>query len=72
MHCLIPLQVLKEPIEVGLGRWVLDQYNLYDQQHGVVRGVNNDLLLVVKHLQEMKDVTLEVILPSLYHLQVRG
>ena len=64
--------MLKEPIEVGLGRWVLDQYNLYDQQHGVVRGVNNDLLLVIKHLQEMKDVTLEVILPSLYHLQVRG
>ena len=37
---------------------------------GVLRGINVDLQLVVKHLQELKDVSLDVILPSLYHLQI--
>jgi len=36
----------------------------------VLRGYNSDLQLIVKHLQELKDTSLDVILPSLYHLQV--
>ena len=29
-----------------------------------------DLQQVIKHLQELKDVSLDIILPSLYHLQI--
>lgn len=36
----------------------------------MIRGVNTDLQLVMKHLQELKDVSLDIILPSLYHLQI--
>lgn len=68
--CEYYLQVLQEPVEMRLGRWILERYKLYSPHLGVLRGVNPDLQLVIKNLQELKDVSLDVILPSLYHLQV--
>ena len=37
---------------------------------GVIGARNLDLQVVVRHLQELKEVTLDILLPSLYHLQL--
>ena len=42
---------------------------MYSNHVGVLRADNSDLQLVVKNLQELKEPSLDVILPSLYHLQ---
>jgi len=62
-------QVLQEPIQSRLARWLLERYRIYSPHMGVIRGINSDLQLVIKHLQELKDISLDVILPSLFHLQ---
>lgn len=49
---------------------VFFRYGLYSPHLGVYRGVNEDLQLVIKHLQELKEAPLDIILPSLYHLQI--
>ncbi|XP_065656541.1 uncharacterized protein LOC100202561 isoform X2 [Hydra vulgaris] len=62
-------QVLLESIEKKLGRWLLERFKLYCNHVGVLRADNSDLQLVVKNLQDLKEPSLDIILPSLYHLQ---
>ena len=61
---------LLEIIRKRLGRWLLERYKLYHPQMGVIGARNLDLQIVVRHLQELKEVTLDILLPSLYHLQL--
>ncbi|XP_002156677.1 uncharacterized protein LOC100203952 [Hydra vulgaris] len=63
-------EYLLEIIRKRLGRWLLDKYKLYHPQMGVIGARNLDLQVVVRHLQDVKEVTLDILLPSLYHLQV--
>ena len=63
-------EYLLEIIRKRLGRWLLDKYKLYHPQMGVIGARNLDLQVVVRHLQEIKEVTLDILLPSLYHLQI--
>lgn len=68
--CDYYLQVLREPVETKLGRWLLERYKLFHPHTGILRGSNPELQLIIKHLQDIKELSLDVILPSLYHLQV--
>lgn len=61
---------LLEIIRKRLGRWLLEKYKLYHPQMGVIGARNLDLQVVIRHLQELKEVTLDILLPSLYHLQM--
>lgn len=63
-------EYLLEIIRKRLGRWLLERYKLYHPQMGVIGARNLDLQVVVRHLQELKVVTLDILLPSLYHLQL--
>jgi len=63
-------EYLLEIIRKRLGRWLLERYKLYHPQMGVIGARNLDLQVVVRHLQELKEVTLDILLPSLYHLQL--
>ena len=63
-------EYLLEIIRKRLGRWLLDKYKLYHPQMGVIGARNLDLQVVVRHLQELKEVTLDILIPSLYHLQL--
>ena len=63
------MQILRESVETRLGRWQLDRYKLFSSHTGVLRAMSPDLQLVIKHLQELKEVSLDIILPSLYHVQ---
>ena len=63
-------EYLLEIIRKRLGRWLLDKYKLYHPQMGVIGARNLDLQVVVRHLQEVKEVTLDILLPSIYHLQI--
>eukprot|EP00111_Clytia_hemisphaerica_P019697 TCONS_00058133-protein len=68
--CDYYMQVLREPVETKLGRWLLERFKLFHPVTGLLRGLNHDLQLVIKHLQDLKDTSLDVILPSLYHIQI--
>lgn len=63
-------EYLLEIIRKRLGRWLLDKYKLYHPQMGVIGARNLDLQVVIRHLQELKEVTLDILIPSLYHLQM--
>lgn len=61
-------------MQIPLDRYFLTlfvlRYGLYSPVSGIYRGINEDLQLVIKHLQELKEAPLDVILPALYHLQL--
>lgn len=63
-------EYLLEIIRKRLGRWLLERYKLYHPQMGVIGARNLDLQVVIRQLQDLKEVTLDILLPSLYHLQL--
>ena len=57
-------------IETRLGRWILQRYNLFSKGLGVTDIVNDNLQILMRDLQEVKDPSADTIAIALYHLNI--
>ena len=61
---------LKDAIETRLGQWILQRYSLFSKDLGVTDIVNQDLQILMRDLQDIKDPTVDTIAIALYHISV--
>ncbi len=56
-------------IPVSLGRWVLEELDIYQPYTGVTTNQSESFNALLKRLQRWREVPIDTILLSLYHLQ---
>jgi hypothetical protein len=56
-------------VSTSLGRWVLEDLNVYHPYSGVTNNQSESFNATLKRLQRWREVPIDTILLSLYHLQ---